>query len=234
MLIGVCTLFGEASLIHPALLVGPLAVSLIFLFSSFAKARRPMNAVGAVSRFGWPSWLGRRVFIYLLAAAELLIAAALLAMPSPLFRVASWAATGLLLVFSVSVWIALRNGESFDCGCFGDENSPITWRMLGRNLLLTTFVFAAGWGAMGDVGVLMQVADLPRDQQVWIAVASILVLRLADSIRRNSFRHESLGDLAGEQPTDSGPSMEQIDNVVALLDKTPAEWQDQMAAYVHK
>jgi uncharacterized membrane protein YphA (DoxX/SURF4 family) len=58
-------------------------------------------------------------------------------------RPAALLVCGMMVVFTVALWIALEKGLDMSCGCFaseGAEEDPISWRTVGRDL---------GWLALG-------------------------------------------------------------------------------------
>ena len=84
--------------------------------------------------------------VYLLPAAELATAAALLF--SLTARWGGAAAVALLLVFVLGLTRSLRRGSAPDCHCFGQVHSePASWQTVGRNVVLAlpaAYVASAG------------------------------------------------------------------------------------------
>jgi thiol-disulfide isomerase/thioredoxin/uncharacterized membrane protein YphA (DoxX/SURF4 family) len=111
------------------------ALAVVFAVSGVAKLLDLRTARQTMAAFGLPP-LAARSFGTLLPFAELATAVALVITPSG--RWGGLAALGLLLVFGAGIVNSLARGRKPDCNCFGQLSaSPIGWRTLARNALLS-------------------------------------------------------------------------------------------------
>lgn len=133
-----------------ALLACRVLLAIVFLVAGVAKLADFVGARRAAVEFGAPDRLAG-VVARALPVAEIAVAVALI----PLFSARFGALGGavVLLCFSAAIAIALAQGRSPDCHCFGQVHSaPAGWRTLARNLLLLAvagFVAIAGWSGAG-------------------------------------------------------------------------------------
>lgn len=110
-------------------------LAVTFTVAGVAKLLDLRTARQTMAAFGLPPRAARR-FGTLLPFAELLTALALVITPSG--RWGGVAALVLLLIFNAGIINSLAKGETPDCNCFGQVSaSPIGWRTLARNLVLT-------------------------------------------------------------------------------------------------
>ena len=123
-------------------------LAVVFTVSGVAKLLDLRTARKTMAAFGLPPRAARS-FGTLLPFAELATALALVVTPS-----GQWgglAALGLLLVFNAGIVNSLAKGRKPDCNCFGQLSaSPIGWRTLARNVLLTALaliVVVSGQGS---------------------------------------------------------------------------------------
>ncbi len=134
----------------PALLVCRVLLATTFLVAGVAKLADFAGARRAAVEFGVPERLAGLVG-RVLPVAEIAVAVALV----PLFstRFGALGATVLLGCFSAAIAIALAQGRSPNCRCFGQvHGAPAGWRTLIRNFLLLAvagFVAIAGWQSAG-------------------------------------------------------------------------------------
>ncbi len=112
-------------------LLARVALALVFGLAGVAKAADLRASRHTVEAFGLPRSVAD-VTGTLLPIVELLVAVALLVQAS-----ARWGAVGalvLLIVFSSGVAVALANGRTPNCNCFGQVSSEqISWRTIARN-----------------------------------------------------------------------------------------------------
>lgn len=115
---------------------------LLFGGAALSKLRRGEEFFGVVRNFRiLPERLVRPCAVTL-PWAELAIAAALLIDATAPY--AALAAGALLTVFGVAIGInVLRGRKAIDCGCFRNGlKQPLSWTLVGRNLLLAGASFA--------------------------------------------------------------------------------------------
>jgi Methylamine utilisation protein MauE len=101
-----------------------------------------------------PNWIGAEVYAYLVPASEVIVAGLVFAKP-----VAGLAAcAGLLVVFTVVVWVITRRDNTLACNCFGTvSRGTITRRLALRDASLAGVAFVCGGvarrhGALGVPG----------------------------------------------------------------------------------
>lgn len=109
----------------------------VFLFSGVSKLRDPAWPSNA-QRFGLP-----RPLALPLAYGELGLGGVLVAQVEPPWP--SFAALGLLAVFTSAAAAHAARHDDVPCGCFGAASSarPTTWRTVARNLGLCALALAA-------------------------------------------------------------------------------------------
>jgi peroxiredoxin len=114
-----------------AVLIARIALSVVFGVASAAKFADLQGSRDTVEAFGAPRAVAS-IAGTLLPIAELGVAIALL-----LQATSRWGAVGallLLIVFSAGVGVALAQGRTPDCNCFGQVSSEqISWRTIARN-----------------------------------------------------------------------------------------------------
>ncbi|HZI86781.1 MAG TPA: MauE/DoxX family redox-associated membrane protein [Pyrinomonadaceae bacterium] len=111
-------------------------VAVLFLISGVIKLADPKRFVAVVRDFALLPDPAATFVGTLLPYVEICIAMALLL---DVYKGAVLAVAIVLLAsFAIAVSINLLRGRSYiSCGCFGaHENSPLTWFLVGRNLLL--------------------------------------------------------------------------------------------------
>ncbi len=137
-----------------------LGVGLVFLAAAFGHWRHRAVMAGVVGNYRLlPAWAVAPVAM-LLPLVELALGIALLL--APVLRVlalgAGLAAAGLLLVFALAMAVNLRRGRGFiDCGCGDpDTRQPLSWWLVGRNVLLALPLLFAGllWQPLGGLDLL--------------------------------------------------------------------------------
>lgn len=148
------------------LLAARLALAAVFLVAGLTKFRDLEGSRRAVADFGVPrrlAWL----LGTLLPLAELATAGALV--PHLTARWGGAAALTLLLVFSGGIAFNLLRGRTPECRCFGQVHStPVSWRLVARNLALAggalAILVGAGALALGAGAALVAVFLLRRAQ----------------------------------------------------------------------
>ena len=113
-------------------------LAVVFVWAAVAKLRDLDAVETAVTEMGL---VAASPISRLLAPTELAIAALLVTIPA----VGAMAAFVLLVAFTAVLVQVLRSGRVVACACFGgtQQNQPVTWRALGRNLgLLALAAFA--------------------------------------------------------------------------------------------
>lgn len=131
-------------------------LAVVFVVAGVAKARRPIETAGTFRRLGVPA---PRLAARLVPAAELLLAGALLVVPSPAGALALLALGG----FTAVLVRTLRAGTQVACGCFGSTGAePVGPADLVRNALLGLAALVALAGPpLGGVGLLAGLPTLP-------------------------------------------------------------------------
>ena len=128
------------------LLLARLLLSATFGLAGIAKLADRAGTKQSILDFGVPAVLASPLVV-LLPALELLCSVALLPASSALWGAA--ATLGLLLVFIVGITISLIRGRRPDCHCFGQlHSSPVGWRTLTRNAILSGMAVLVIWQAL--------------------------------------------------------------------------------------
>lgn len=109
--------------------IGVWVLATIFVWSGFAKLRRPALAAMAMVDFGVLRRARPRLGAAL-GAAELLLALFLATGTLPVVFLPATAV--LLWVFTLLIARSLFAGEDFACFCFGDGDSRLSWPTLAR------------------------------------------------------------------------------------------------------
>jgi hypothetical protein len=166
-----------------ALVLAPLACSVVLGLSGVAKARDAVGTREAFTALGVPQALRGEVMVRSLPYVEVGLALLLLGTWSwPLAFVAG-ATTLLFAAYWVLVLVVLRRGVDVDCGCFGAVGDDrVTGTTLARNSVLVALAgLATGLGVSGS-GVPTVVRDLSTADAAWLAmtlmvtVAAVLVV----------------------------------------------------------
>jgi hypothetical protein len=113
----------------------PPALGVILLCSAASKFRHPKGFILTVVNYrvmpvGCAMVVGRILPYAELAVGGLLISGAY-------SKVATAAASALLLSFTLAVGINVLRGRDIDCGCFGSHSHPIRARLLLQDVSLT-------------------------------------------------------------------------------------------------
>lgn len=139
----------EPLLQEPVLTVGLRTfLALLFATAAWSKLQRLEEFHGVVRNFRLLPDAATRGVAWLLPGVELAVAAALLVRPWA--GTAAVAAAVLLGVFALAMAInVLRGRRSIDCGCFRQglgTRQPVSWLLVGRNLLLAALALAVAAG----------------------------------------------------------------------------------------
>jgi thiol-disulfide isomerase/thioredoxin len=166
-------------------LVLRLLVAGIFITAGAGKLLDLQGSRDTMVAFGVPESLSQLAGT-LLPVAELLVAVALL--PTASARVGAIAATVLLVLFTAGVGVALSQGRTPDCNCFGVVSSEqISSRTVARNAVLILVAAFTAWKAPGsslsgwtqNVSAANIVAALAV---LMLALTSVLLLQLRATI----------------------------------------------------
>lgn len=110
-------------------------------FASFVRATRRMRVV--------PRGLVKQTAV-LVVAAEVAIVV-LVAVPTAVTALAGFVvAFGLLAGFTVGIVVAVRDGQTEPCACFGKSTTPIGPQHAGRNAFLLLAVLGGLAGTLAD------------------------------------------------------------------------------------
>lgn len=121
-----------------ACLLGVVAAT--FGYAGATKLLRPFPIALALTHFGLATRIRPRVG-RTIGAAEGLIAVSLVATSSAVFAFfAAVISTG----FAVLLGLALVQGKSFDCGCFGSQSSPVSRFSVLRSVGLASAAAVSG------------------------------------------------------------------------------------------
>lgn len=150
-----------------------VGVALIFVLSAIGKLRALDAAESTMRALRLPA-IAARTAVVTLAIVELVVAAGLL-FPHPASLIAATATTALALCFLGAVLRAYLLGSREDCGCFGAGTSPISLRLILRNialLLVTTLLTVLAWQSVD----LFTAITAPYASAVLLVVISAALL----------------------------------------------------------
>jgi hypothetical protein len=178
----------------------------VFVLAAVAKLSDRQRARESLLGFGVPEHWSRPGLVALIVL-EVLIAA-LLAYP-PTQQAGAWSALVALAVFSLALGWQLVHGRRPACACFGALTaSAISWKSVGRNLLLMLLAIALIVLPNGAIPVAM--AAMPTLIAVaWglISAAWLLLLTRQNGrllVRLEQLEQRDAGGLAATQPA-AGP-----------------------------
>ncbi|CAH0164429.1 MauE/DoxX family redox-associated membrane protein [Microbacterium sp. Bi128] len=117
-------------------LVATIIVGASFLVSGILKLRETDSTRATLSALRLPSFLQRGWIARSYPVAEIVLGAALLAVPAPLWWAVAVAALVLMSVLTLLVVRVVRSGEDVACNCFG-STQRISGRTVLRNVVLT-------------------------------------------------------------------------------------------------
>ncbi|SPF33205.1 DoxX family protein [Candidatus Sulfopaludibacter sp. SbA4] len=165
-----------------------LLLAATFGVAGVAKLADPGGSRQSTIDFGVPVFLARVVAL-LLPLAELGCAAALIPVSS-----AWWGACGalaLLVLFIAGIGVSLARGRRPNCHCFGQlHSSPIGWRTLARNAVLSGMAALVVWQGPENSGgsAVAWVGGLSGHEGLVAAIAVLAVFELwmfAAMLRQN-------------------------------------------------
>jgi uncharacterized membrane protein YphA (DoxX/SURF4 family)/peroxiredoxin len=162
-------------LVEFGLLTLRLLLAVVFLLAGATKLIDPRGTRRALRDFGAPKAIAAPL-VLLLPLAEIIVAIALV--PASLAWYGAWGALGLLVLFLLTVGIAMLRGRKPDCHCFGQlHSSPVGAQTLVRNVVLAA---VAGWLVYRGPGqpgpdVWSWVASLGETEQKFAFVAALAV-----------------------------------------------------------
>jgi hypothetical protein len=160
---------------------------MLLLASSLAKLASPWKFAEAVRGFELVPISVVPVVARSIPASEGLLGVALLlaaVLRQSLLDLAAVLAMALFSVFGLAVAINLLRGrKKISCGCFAsDEETEISWWLVGRNVLLViTAMLAAGWFRGGSLQALSWVR---RMDATFLGMAVLLAWQLISNIRK--------------------------------------------------
>ena len=154
------------------LLILRLSLAAVFGVAGIAKLFDPAGSEKAFGEFGVPKPVVRPL-VYLLPAAELLIAGSLLFVGSSWFGAIG--AAGLLLVFSIGMLYQMAKGNAPDCHCFGQIHSePVGVTSVVRNLAL--LVLAGFLAFQGRANQGLNLVNSNQDIMQFVIGIAVVVL----------------------------------------------------------
>jgi hypothetical protein len=155
-----------------ALVLAPLACSVVLALSGVAKARDPAGTRDAFTALSVPRALRGDAVVGSLPYVEAGLALLLLVTWSWPLAVVAGATTVLFAAYWVLVLLVLRRGDDVDCGCFGAVGDDrVTGATLARNsVLLVLAGLATAFGASGE-GVPTVARDLSGADAAWLLMA---------------------------------------------------------------
>jgi hypothetical protein len=158
-----------------ALVLAPLACSVVLAISGVAKARDTAGTREAFTALAVPKALRGEAVVRSLPYVEAGLALLLLLTWSWGLAVVAAATTVLFAAYWALVLLVLRRGDDVDCGCFGAVGEDhVTGTTLARNSVLVLLAgLAAGFGASGE-GVPTVVRDLTGSDAVWLLMTLVV------------------------------------------------------------
>lgn len=143
-------------------LIAASALAVLFAHAALLKAADRELMIHHLAGYGIPVGV-RRGLGHWVIVLEGSAAAALL---SPWRSVGAYLAAALLGIYAVAMAIQLLQRRVIDCGC-GGQALPISWVLIGRNILLIGFAWAASQPA--DMQDLMW-------SDFWVVMAAVLLM----------------------------------------------------------
>jgi uncharacterized membrane protein YphA (DoxX/SURF4 family) len=154
-----------------AALIVLLTLAAVLLVSGVAKLHDQRATRDAFDALRVPAWVPADTTARALPWAEIVLAVALLALPSPWSPVAAAGVLLLMLSYTAVIGRALTFDEPVTCSCFGSIGRHDVDRLtLARNVLLTMLAGTATWFALDGGSAPEAVADL--DAQGWSVLAA--------------------------------------------------------------
>lgn len=157
-----------------------VGVALVFVLSAIGKLRALDAAEATLRALRLPP-VAARAAIVALAIVELLVAVGLF-LPHPASALAATVSAVLALCFLISVARAYLLGSREDCGCFGAGTSPISVRLILRNIALlaaTSLLVVLAWQSINAVGAMTATDAAPALLIVLVSALLAAVLWLS-------------------------------------------------------
>ncbi len=207
-----------------------IGIALVFILSAAGKLRALDAAEATLRALRLPT-IAARPAIVGLTIVELLVAATLF-LPHPISAIAATASVVLALCFLISVVRAYLLGSREDCGCFGAGESPISLRLILRNVALlaaTVMLAVLAWQGAGVFAALIASDALLSLFTVLAAALLAAVLWL------------SLGPHASERDAEPDVTTDPDRPHIVLLEQTSgiprditaaASWRAQLLVFV--
>ncbi|SDZ39817.1 Methylamine utilisation protein MauE [Herbiconiux ginsengi] len=158
-----------------------LVLSSVFIASGLGKIGRVAPTREMLRRFRLPRIASGRVAATLLPIVELVVGVGLVVAPPGASSLMAAAAVCFTAAFVVVTGRAWRNGDTFDCDCFGPyHRSPVSGALVLRNVaLLVLALLVLSASLSGYDGVLTVVTDIRPSDVVWSVVAVALAVTAA-------------------------------------------------------
>ncbi|QPZ37469.1 MauE/DoxX family redox-associated membrane protein [Paramicrobacterium chengjingii] len=157
------------------LVLVPLALAVVLVASGVLKLRDSRATRASLDDLPIPRFLRTDIFATAFPVCEILLGAAVLVAPAPLFLPVIWVTALLFDVYLCIVIIAARRPEPVMCNCFGSlSRSPIGAATIVRNVALTLLALFASVGLTGTTGVLVRFPQLSASSQEWLVAALVL------------------------------------------------------------
>lgn len=157
------------------LLIIRLALGAIFGVAGIAKLFDPAGSEKAFEDFGLPKFIAKPM-VYILPAAELAIAGALLFVSTSWFGAIGAAA--LFVIFTGGMLYQLAQGNAPDCHCFGQIHSePVGIASIGRNVLM--LMLAVFLVLQGRFGQGLSLVNSNQDIMQFVIGLAVVALLLA-------------------------------------------------------
>jgi uncharacterized membrane protein YphA (DoxX/SURF4 family) len=118
-----------------------------------------------------------------LPAAEVALGVALAAGLLP--AITGWFALAAFCTFAAAMAWNLSRGRSFDCGCGFTVDTPISWSLVGRNLILVALSAVVALGPSGGLAALPGASQprSPAPTATALVAVPMIVLLVAVTVR---------------------------------------------------
>lgn len=177
-----------------------LLLTLVLIVSATFKLRDSSTTADAFASLRLPVWLRRLNGPVLLPYAELVLAVALLVIPSPAYVVVTVVVALLFIAYLVVILRALGFEEHVECGCFGRLGLGEVDRFTAlRNALLVVLALVAVGDALAGHSVIHRLTSFGGAEWTWLLGVLVAVLltwlivgRRGESTRAaTAFAHEA-------------------------------------------
>lgn len=179
--------------------VAPLLLVLVLAVSAAFKLRSPSTTADAFASLRLPAWMRQLKGPLLLPYGELVLAAALLLVPSPVYVLVTNLTAVLFIAYFVVIARALRFEVPVTCGCFGRLGLGLVDRgTLVRNGILVVLSLVAVGDAIAGHSVIGRFTDFGAEQWGWM-IGLLVAILLTGIIVRGGGRQTT--QPAGAQTT---------------------------------